>query len=50
MPNENAYLNDFHRKHSEQLKEHLSRQPKASLDEAIKQYDGIKRGSKRRKP
>ena len=43
------YLNDFHRKHCEQLKEHLSQQPKASLEDAIKQYDQIQRGSSRRK-
>ena len=43
------YLNDFHRKHCEQLKEHLSQQPKASLEDAMKQYDRIKRGSSRRK-
>lgn len=36
------YLNDFHREHSEKLKEHLSRQPKASLEDATKQYVRIK--------
>ena len=42
------YLNDFHREHSERLKEHLARQPKASLKEALAQYERIKRGSTRR--
>ena len=35
-------LNDFHRKRSERLKEHLARQPKASLEDALKQHDRIK--------
>ncbi len=45
----NIYLNDFHRQHSERLKEQQSKQPKASLEDAMKQYDRIKRGSSRRK-
>lgn len=45
-----GYLNDFHRSHSERLKEHLARQPKATLEEALAQYDRIKRGGSRRKP
>ena len=36
------YLNAYHREHSEKLKEQLSRQPKASLEDAMKQYDRIK--------
>ncbi len=42
------YLNKVHREHSERLKEHLSRQPKASLADALAPYDKIKRGSSRR--
>jgi hypothetical protein len=44
-----TYLNDYHREHSERLKEQLSRQPKVSLEDAMKQYDQIKRGSSRQK-
>ncbi len=43
------YLNDFHREHSERLKKHLAKQPKASLEDAMRQYDRIKRGSSLRK-
>lgn len=39
---DDRYINDFHRERSERLKEHLSRQPKASLEDALKQYDRIK--------
>jgi hypothetical protein len=39
------YLNDFHREHSERLKAQLARQPYASLEEALTQYDRIKRQS-----
>jgi hypothetical protein len=45
----NTYLNDFHRQRSKRLKEQLSRQPKVSLEDAMKQYDRIKRGSTRQK-
>jgi hypothetical protein len=45
----NTYLNDYHRQRSKQLQEQVSRQPKASLEDAMKQYDQIKRGSLRRK-
>jgi hypothetical protein len=41
------YLNDFHREHSERLKAQLARQPHASLEEALAQYDRIKRQSAR---
>jgi len=44
-----TFLNDFHRRRSNRLKEQLSRQPKASLDDAMKQYDRIKLGSTRGK-
>ena len=44
----NIYLNDFHRQRSKRLMEQLSLQPKASLEDAMKQYDRIKRGSSRR--
>jgi hypothetical protein len=44
-----TYLNDYHRERSKRLPEQLSKQPKASLDDAMKQYDRIKRGSSRRK-
>jgi chorismate-pyruvate lyase len=44
----NTYLNDFHRQRSERLTEQLSKQPKVSLEDAMKQYDQIKRGSSRR--
>jgi hypothetical protein len=37
------YLNDFHREHSERLKKQLAQQPKASLEDAMRQYDRIKR-------
>ncbi|HZR20635.1 MAG TPA: hypothetical protein VFE51_25360 [Verrucomicrobiae bacterium] len=39
------YLNDFHREHSERLKKNLAQQPKASLEDAMGQYDRIKRGT-----
>jgi len=45
----NPYLNDFHRQHSERLKEQLSKQAKVSIEDALKQYDRIKRGSSRQK-
>jgi hypothetical protein len=45
----NTYLNDYHRQRSRRLKEQVSQQPKASLEDAMKQYDRIKRGSLRRK-
>jgi hypothetical protein len=45
-----GYINHFHRERSEQLKAHLARQPKATLEEALAQYDWIKRGSGRKKP
>jgi hypothetical protein len=38
------YLNEYHRQHSERLKEHLAKQPKASLEDAMRQYDRIKHG------
>jgi len=41
------YLNDFHRERAERLKRQLEKQPKASLAEAMEQYDRIKRGSSR---
>jgi hypothetical protein len=41
------YLNAFHRQHSERLLEQLSKQPKASLEDAMQQYDRIKQGSVR---
>jgi hypothetical protein len=44
-----TYLNDYHRERSERLKERLSKQPKVSLEDAMNQYDRIKRGSSRRK-
>lgn len=45
----NTYLNDFHRQRSERLKAQLSKQPKVSLEDAMKQYDQIKRESSRQK-
>jgi hypothetical protein len=45
-----GYINHFHREQSEQLKAHLTRQPRATLEEAMAQYDRIKRGSRRKKP
>jgi hypothetical protein len=45
----NPYLNDFHRQHSERLTEQLSKQAKVSLEDAMKQYDRIKRRSSRQK-
>jgi hypothetical protein len=44
------YLNDFHREYSERLKAHVAKQPKATLEEALAQYQRIKRQSARRKP
>jgi hypothetical protein len=41
------YLNKFHREHTERLKKHLLRQPKASLEDAMEQYEKIKGGSSR---
>jgi len=43
------YLNDFHREHCQLLKQHLSRQPKATLKDALEQYERIKRLSSRRR-
>lgn len=43
-----GYLNAFHRERSKRLKEQLAKQPKATLEQAMEQYDRIKRGSKRR--
>lgn len=43
------YLNDYHRERSKQLKERLSKQPKASLADAMKQYEQIRQGSSRQK-
>jgi hypothetical protein len=40
-------MNDYHRQRSKRLKEQLSQPPKASLEDAMKQYDRIKRGSSR---
>ena len=45
----NTYLNDYHRQRSKRLKERVSQQPNASLEDAMKQYDRIKHGSLRRK-
>jgi hypothetical protein len=45
----NTFLNDYHRQRSKRLKKQVSQQPKASLEDAMKQYDLIKRGSLRRK-
>ncbi|HZM04230.1 MAG TPA: hypothetical protein VFC44_14595 [Candidatus Saccharimonadales bacterium] len=45
----NTYLNDYHRQRSKRLEEHVSQQPKVSLEDAMKQYDRIKRGSMRQK-
>jgi hypothetical protein len=44
------YLNDFHRERSERLKEQLAKQPKATLEQVMEQYDRIKKGSSRRSP
>ena len=41
------YLNEFHRERTERLRQQLAKQPKASLAEAMEQYDRIKRGSSR---
>jgi hypothetical protein len=43
-----GYLNDFHRERSERLKANLAKQPKATLKQALAQYERIKQGSKRR--
>jgi hypothetical protein len=45
----NTSLNDYHRERAKRLKEQLSRQPKASLEDAMNQHDRIKRGSSRQK-
>jgi len=47
LENQRLWLNDFHRGHSEMLQDHLMRQPRASLKEALEQYERIKRGSQR---
>jgi hypothetical protein len=41
------YLNDFHHERSERVKKQLSVQPKASLADAMEQYERLKRGSSR---
>jgi hypothetical protein len=41
------YLNAFHRRHSESLEEQLAQQTEVSLEDALRQYDRIKRGSTR---
>lgn len=45
-----GYLNAFHREHAERLKANLAKQPKVTLEQALEQYQRIKRGSKPRKP
>lgn len=47
LQNQRLWLNDFHRVHSEMLQDHMMRQPRASLKQALEQYDRIKRGSQR---
>ncbi len=42
-----GYINDFHRQHSKKLKDQLAKQPKATLEEALAQYEKIKKGSSR---
>jgi hypothetical protein len=44
-----TFLNDYHCQRSKRLKEQVSQQPKASLEDAMKQYNRIKRGSSRGK-
>jgi hypothetical protein len=43
------YLNDFHREHSERAEQTLAKQPKATLEQALEQYERIKRGRSRRR-
>ena len=45
-----GYINHLHRGRSELLTAHAAWQLKASLEEALAQYDRIKRGSQRKKP
>jgi hypothetical protein len=47
MKRNDIYLNEFHRQQHEQARSLLSRRPKQSLDDAMTQYDRIKRGSSR---
>jgi len=44
-----VFLNDFHRDHFKRARATLARQPKATVEEALEQYDRIKRQSSRRK-
>ncbi len=50
MKRNDIYLNEFHRQQHEQAKILLSRLPKQSLADAMRQYDRIKRGSSRMRP
>jgi transcriptional regulator with XRE-family HTH domain len=49
-PGIHPYLNAFHRQHSDRLRQHLARQPQASLEDAMQQYDRIKRRSAQGRP
>lgn len=48
-PND-IYLNEFHRRQYEHAKRLLSKRPRQSLADVMKQYDRIKRGSTRTRP
>jgi len=50
MSEKDIYLNAYHRRQHEQARTFLSRRPKQSLAEAMRQYDRIKRGSTRMRP
>jgi hypothetical protein len=50
MKRSDIYLNEFHRQQHEQAKTLLSKRPKQSLADAMRQYDRIKRGSSRTRP
>jgi hypothetical protein len=43
------YLNDFHRERADRLRQQLAKQPKATLEQALEQYERIKRGGSRRR-
>ena len=46
-PSGDEYLNEFHRQNEEAVKRSISSQPKRSREEALAQYDRIKRESGR---
>lgn len=50
MKRNDIYLNEFHRQQHERAKTLLSKRPRQSLADAMRQYDRIKQGSTRTRP